>query len=124
MGNTNRINDSYAHAAGDHVLVNVANLLQGVLREYDVVARWGREEFLLLLPNTDIIEAMKVAERLREIVACSHLSFEEQTIPVTMTLGVAVLGDENWHSTLARADEALYRGKRQGRNCVVQASAP
>lgn len=41
MGNTNRINDSYAHAAGDHVLVNVANLLQGVLREYDVVARWG-----------------------------------------------------------------------------------
>ncbi|MDR6962446.1 GGDEF domain-containing protein [Shewanella putrefaciens] len=119
-----RINDSYGHAAGDHVLVNVANLLQGVLREYDVVARWGGEEFLLLLPNTDIIEAMKVAERLREIVACSHLSFEEQTIPVTMTLGVAVLGDENWHSTLARADEALYRGKRQGRNCVVQASAP
>lgn len=116
-----RINDTYGHAAGDHVLTNVANLLQGALREYDVVARWGGEEFLLLLPNTDMIEALKVAERLREVVACSHLSFEAQTIPVTMTLGVAVLGDENWHGTLARADEALYRGKNQGRNCVVQA---
>ncbi|MCH7423616.1 GGDEF domain-containing protein [Shewanella xiamenensis] len=119
-----RINDTYGHAAGDHVLANVANALQGALREYDVLARWGGEEFLLLLPSTDIEEALNVAERLREVVAGSHVSFETHIIPITMTLGVAVLGNENWHSTLARADDALYRGKKQGRNCVVRALAP
>ena len=114
-----RINDGHGHAAGDHVLQTVANLLQGGLRDYDSVARWGGEEFVVLLPDTDLAQASVVIERLRETIADSHLSFEGARIPVTMTLGVAQFAaDENWHAIVARADEALYRGKAAGRNRV------
>lgn len=114
-----RINDGHGHAAGDHVLQSVANLLQGALRDYDSVARWGGEEFIVLLPDTDVATAAVVVERLRESVADSQLSFEGTLIPVTMTLGIAQLAaDENWHAIVARADEALYRGKSSGRNRV------
>ena len=114
-----RVNDDYGHAAGDHLLQSVANLLQGGLRDYDCIARWGGEEFIVLLPETDLATASRVIERLRETVAGSHLSFEGALIPVTMTWGVAQFAaDENWHAIVARADEALYRGKSSGRNRV------
>ena len=114
-----RINDRHGHAGGDHVLQSVANLLQGGLRDYDSVARWGGEEFVVLLPDTDASTAQAVVERLRETIAESHPSFEGAPIPVSMTLGIAqYAGDENWHAIVARADEALYRGKAAGRNCV------
>lgn len=114
-----RINDSHGHAAGDHLLQTVANLLQGGLREYDCVARWGGEEFVVLLPDTDASMAQTIVERLRQTIAESHPSFEGALIPVTMTLGVAQFaGDDNWHAVVARADEALYRGKAAGRNRV------
>ena len=114
-----RINDTHGHAAGDHVLQSVSNLLQGAVREYDCVARWGGEEFVILLPDTGLAAAKQIAERLREMVAGSHPSFEGQLIPVSMTLGVAQFsGEENWHAIVARADEALYRGKAAGRNRV------
>ena len=114
-----RINDSYGHAAGDHVLLNVSNLLQGAVRDYDCVARWGGEEFVVLLPDTDITLAAHIVERLRELVATSNQSFEGQTIPITMTFGVTqFVAGENWHAIVARADEALYRGKTEGRNRV------
>ena len=114
-----RINDRHGHAAGDHVLQSVANLLQGGLRDYDSVARWGGEEFVVLLPDTDASTARAVVERLRETIAESHPSFEGALITVTMTLGVAQFAaDENWHAIVARADQALYRGKAAGRNRV------
>ena len=114
-----KINDSYGHAAGDHILQSVSNLLQGAVRDYDYVARWGGEEFILLLPDTDLVLAARIVERLRELVASSHHSFEGRTIPVTMTFGIAQFAaEENWHMIVARADEALYRGKKDGRNRV------
>lgn len=114
-----RINDRYGHAAGDHVLQVVANLLPAALREYDSVARWGGEEFVVLLPDADREHALTIAERLRASIAGSHPQFEGETIPVTMTLGVAQLdSDDSWHAIVARADEALYRGKSAGRNRV------
>jgi len=114
-----RVNDDYGHAAGDLLLQNVARLLQGALRDYDCIARWGGEEFIVLLPDTNVAAASVVIERLRENVASSHLSFEGAQIRVTMTLGIAQLAvDENWHAIAARADEALYRGKSSGRNRV------
>lgn len=114
-----RINDGHGHAAGDHVLQTVANLLQATVREYDCVARWGGEEFLILLPDASLTGAATIAERLRAAVQVCAISFEDQTIPVTMTLGVSPLHpEENWHSAVNRADEALYRGKANGRNRV------
>ena len=114
-----RINDCHGHAAGDHVLQTVANLLQGALRDYDSVARWGGEEFVVLLPDTDASRAQAIVERLRQTIADSHPSFEGALIPVTITLGVAQFADDdNWHAVVARADEALYRGKAAGRNRV------
>lgn len=114
-----QINDSYGHAAGDHILQGVSNLLQGAVRDYDYVARWGGEEFVILLPDTDLMLAARIVERLRELLATSHHSFEGQVIPVTMTFGVAQFAaEENWHAIVARADEALYRGKKDGRNRV------
>lgn len=114
-----RINDTHGHAAGDHVLQTVANLLPAALREYDCVARWGGEEFVVLLPDTDREHALIIAERLRAGVAGIHPQFEGELIPVTMTLGVAQYAtDDNWHAIVARADEALYRGKHAGRNRV------
>jgi diguanylate cyclase (GGDEF)-like protein len=114
-----RVNDQYGHAAGDHVLQTVANRLPGALRDYDCVARWGGEEFVILLPATDAASALVIVERLRETIAASHPAFEGTPIPVTMTFGVAQFAaEENWHAIVARADEALYRGKSAGRNRV------
>lgn len=114
-----RINDVHGHPAGDHVLKTVASRLPTVLREYDHVARWGGEEFIVLLPDTNLAHALIIAERLRAGIADSHLQFEGEAIPVTMTLGVAQYSDgDDWHAIVARADEALYRGKHAGRNRV------
>lgn len=115
-----KINDTNGHAAGDHVLQAIADLMKGTLREYDHLARWGGEEFLLVLPETDAETAARVAERLRQRVEASEIRYESQHIPVTLTLGVTALHpDENWHAALARADEGLYQGKAAGRNRVV-----
>ena len=114
-----RVNDEHGHAAGDRVLQIVADLLQDGLRDYDCVARWGGEEFIVLLPDTDVATASVVIERLRETIAGSLPSFEGVQIPVTMTLGISQFAaDDNWHTIVVRADEALYRGKSGGRNRV------
>ncbi len=115
-----RVNDTYGHAAGDHVLKTLSDLLRTALRDGDFVARWGGEEFVILWPETDALVAQQISERLREMVAACHISFEGKVIPVSLTLGIAQFsGDEKWPAVVARADEALYRGKAEGRNRVV-----
>lgn len=114
-----RINDCHGHAGGDQVLQTIARLFSATLRDYDCVARWGGEEFIVLLPDTDLARALGIAERLRASVAASAPSFAGETIALSMTLGVAqVAGDEDWPAVVARADAALYRGKSGGRNRV------
>ena len=116
-----QINDRYGHDIGDQVLKAVGNIFKS-LREYDIVARWGGEEFMVLLPDTDNEIAVKVAERLRAEVAQSVISIGETQISVTMTLGVAEIDtSETWQTTFIRADKALYRGKECGRNRVMTA---
>lgn len=118
-----RVNDKYGHHAGDDVLKTVGATLQAGLRSIDHVARWGGEEFLIVLPTTAADEAQAVAERLRAQVAARVCASGDQVIPVTMTVGVAELGpDESIEMAIARADAALYRGKSVGRNCVQVAS--
>lgn len=120
------LNDTHGHALGDWALQAVAEALRKGLREIDFVARWGGEEFLIALPNTDMQEARLVAERLRGAVADLLLPMSTPTQPLrlTATLGVADMkGEEGADAAIARADAALYQGKHAGRNRVELAAA-
>ena len=125
------INDSHGHAAGDLVLCAVSKALRGAVREQDCVARWGGEEFLILLPDTPLAAAAEVAERIRGCVAALRISMGSNVLQCTLTLGVALHGEpEDIERCISRADAALYRGKANGRNRVeigeveTQASSP
>jgi diguanylate cyclase (GGDEF)-like protein len=120
-----RVNDVHGHAVGDRVLRAVATLFGEGLRGHDAVARWGGEEFLLLLPDTDAPTACEVAERLRAAVAAQlGVAAGIADSAVTMTFGVAVLErGMRVGECLKRADEALYAGKDAGRNRVVRMGA-
>jgi len=114
------INDSRGHDCGDHVLAEVGVALRGVLRAQDSVARWGGEEFLFLLPDTDLRGAGVVAEKLRAAIAGAAVNFAERNVPVAMTFGVAVCTrGTSVEDAILRADRALYSGKHAGKNQVV-----
>ena len=121
------INDTHGHAAGDQALQRLGRLLEDQLRASDEVGRWGGEEFLVLLPETDLAEAGRVAERLRAAVEAEHFIVEGNvTLKVTISIGVAAL-DTPAQSALVLdalirlADDALYRAKEAGRNRVEAA---
>lgn len=118
-----QINDVHGHETGDMALKAVAQALRDGVREVDHVARWGGEEFLMLLPSTDVDEAMRVSERLRESIQQIDLVHNHQLVPLRITLGVVLLkAGETIEQALARADKALYQGKQAGRNRVVLAN--
>jgi diguanylate cyclase (GGDEF)-like protein len=112
-----RVNDEYGHAAGDRVLTAVAERLRDAAREHDIVARWGGEEFLVLLPGTDIAGAKLAAERLRTKISETPIDTGTASLAVTVSIGATLVGD--WPSldeAIARADRALYRSKAEGRD--------
>ena len=114
------INDRYGHAAGDLVLGSVARLLMSGIRNCDVVARWGGEEFVLALPSTPLEGASEVAERARRrLETASIVTPDGQQIPVTASFGVAQLDpQETLEQLIDRADRAMYSAKSSGRNRV------
>lgn len=113
-----RINDNYGHSAGDKVLCILAKLLSKSTRETDFLARFGGEEFMMLLPETSIEEAFEVAEKLRTLVASSRFQYRGQRVPVTMSCGLAeFIENDTPDLVYRRADIALYEAKRSGRNC-------
>lgn len=117
------INDRHGHAVGDEVLRQTARQMAGTTRQTDRVARFGGEEFVLLLPDTSAEQARHLAEKLREGLA--HARVPALGIPVTASLGVAtVSGTESvtLDAMLHEADQALYEAKRRGRNCTVVAA--
>lgn len=117
-----RINDQHGHAVGDAVLRTIACVLREGVREVDHVARWGGEEFLVLLPGTELDEAQQVAERLRANVHALVEVDGQRELSLGITLGVAELqSGESIEQALMRADRALYEGKQAGRNRVVLA---
>jgi len=119
-----QINDRHGHERGDEVLVRVAQVFRALLREQDHAARWGGEEFLLLLPETDEAGARIAAERLRQGIAAVGSAPDDPALPFHMTFGVSGYTDAlGVEGSLKAADEALYRGKTQGKNRVVAASA-
>jgi diguanylate cyclase len=118
-----RINDLHGHAAGDRVLRAVGGLFGERLRGGDAVARWGGEEFLLLLPDTELATACDVADRLRATVEARLSDSAGLSDSVTLTFGVAVFDRPmRVDACLKQADEALYAGKAEGRNRVVSAA--
>ena len=120
------INDAFGHDGGDHVLREFANLLRRQVRGADLVSRYGGEEFVVAMPDTDAELAAKVAERVRAAVAENSFSLSNgRTVPVTVSVGIATLqGRADSIAALAkRADTALYEAKAAGRNRVVQKAA-
>ncbi|MUN38783.1 diguanylate cyclase [Actinomadura sp. NEAU-AAG5] len=115
-----RVNDTHGHLIGDEVLVGVANTLDHQLRDYDLVGRFGGEEFVALLPGTDTVEACRVAERLRGRVRRLAVPTEDGTVVVTVSIGVSLYRThgEDLIELMAAADLALYRAKASGRDRV------
>jgi diguanylate cyclase (GGDEF)-like protein len=115
-----RVNDTYGHAAGDRVLVEIAAMARRCLRPNDLIARIGGEEFALLLPATDKSGALVIAERVRAELEALNISFRDIEVRVTASFGVAehVRGARQLDDALLRADVALYRAKRNGRNRI------
>ncbi|MCX4062865.1 GGDEF domain-containing protein [Pseudomonas sp. S1Bt30] len=117
-----RINDGYGHLAGDKVLKIIASVLSKRLRPNDFIARFGGEEFVLLMPDSSLADALAVGEGLREAIQACPFHFKGERVTVTVSMGVAQLqSGERSELALKRADEALYRAKAAGRNQVQAA---
>lgn len=113
-----KVNDRYGHAAGDQVLRDMGDVLKGVLREMDMVARVGGEEFAAILPSTTLPQGVCAAQRVRKAVAAHVFRFEQIELHLTISLGLAVAEPrDNGASLIRRADDALYASKNAGRNC-------
>lgn len=120
IDNFKMINDVYGHDFGDHVLITTSNLIRLALRSEDVIARWGGEEFLILLPETDCLEAKEVIERLRIEISSAPIRVDNIEIFITMTFGIAEYSEGSQMSNLINlADKAMYQGKMSGKNQVV-----
>jgi two-component system cell cycle response regulator len=121
-----RVNDTYGHVAGDHVLIELANITQRMLRTEDVFARYGGEEFCVVLRGIPLHGAGVLAERVRSTIEATHFVFENQRLPVTVSIGVAAQNSdqESPQDLVEAADEALYEAKRSGRNRVLLRYGP
>ena len=116
-----KINDSFGHDTGDFVLKNVANIIKEQLRRVDHLARWGGEEFLIILPETNLLGGAKVAEKIRSAIEQSRFHFLENSLKVSMSFGVSshVGKGTNLDELIKKADQLLYQAKDSGRNKVV-----
>ncbi|RKZ04034.1 hypothetical protein DRQ21_03985 [Candidatus Fermentibacteria bacterium] len=113
-----QVNDRYGHACGDEVLVEVSRRLQSAFRKQDITSRWGGEEFLILLPETSLRGAVKVAEKTRALIADTPVLWNDKSLNITLTFGVSEGGAIPVDDAIQFADKALYKGKRNGRNRV------
>jgi two-component system cell cycle response regulator len=121
------VNDTHGHDAGDDVLREFAVRIRKAIRNIDLACRYGGEEFVIVMPETDIAVASMVAERIRRRIATEPFPIQQgaQSLEVTISIGIAAIGapGDNAAAILKRADTALYRAKRDGRNRVVQDAA-
>lgn len=120
------VNDQLGHAYGDLVLQAAAQRMHGAIRDYDVLGRFGGEEFLIIVPETDVEGVLGLAERVRSAISREPISSEDNEITVTASAGVAMLdaSDQSPDALIARADGALYAAKRTGRDRVVLGESP
>ncbi|MBP2023288.1 diguanylate cyclase (GGDEF)-like protein [Clostridium punense] len=115
-----KVNDIYGHDCGDYILVKLTKLLKTSMRRQDILARWGGEEFLMLLPNTKGDAATSLCEGIRKKIEGTNFVYRKNKIKLTVTFGVEEYNESlGVDSTINNADKNLYKGKNQGRNCVV-----
>lgn len=117
-----RINDSFGHKAGDKVLEEVSNIFRKSLRDIDLIGRYGGEEFIILLPESDRDSSSIVAERIRNDIENAVILINGESIKITISIGAAeLLADSkcSLDTLTLRADEALYLSKERGRNRVT-----
>jgi diguanylate cyclase (GGDEF)-like protein len=121
IDNFKALNDNYSHEYGDSVLVQVASLIEQNIREHDRVARWGGEEFMILLPDTNASDGLNLIERLRlKIATTTHIYKGREYPGITMTFGLCQFNNNgNINDCVHHADRAMYRGKHQGKNCTI-----
>lgn len=112
-----KINDEFGHLAGDLVIKNIVTLTKDIIRESDAFCRWGGEEFLILLKDCSIDDALMICEKIREAVFSTHVIYKGEKIFSSVSLGVAHYHpDEDQISLLSRVDKLLYLAKENGRN--------
>lgn len=113
------LNDTHGHLAGDEVLRQFARILESCLRQTDIICRWGGEEFIVLLKNTEGDAALAVAEKVRQRTEQLAFSYADTVLKVTISIGLSARqSDDTLHTLIARTDHALYRAKQNGRNRV------
>jgi diguanylate cyclase (GGDEF)-like protein len=119
-----QVNDQHGHDAGDRVLRETADLLRRRLRKSDQVYRMGGEEFLILMPDTSLEQATRLAEHLRGRFEAMDISFHGQAVPLTTSIGVTEMGgsQEDFDTLLRRADQNMYWCKENGRNRIRASS--
>lgn len=116
-----KINDEYGHLIGDHILKHICACLKKILRKSDCIGRYGGEEFLILLTETDQQKAYEVMDKCRELLSQEPIQIGDKSVHVSVSIGLAQLNDEDddaWQA-VDRADQALYQAKSDGRNRVV-----
>jgi two-component system cell cycle response regulator len=122
-----RVNDSYGHDIGDEVLKEFANRIAANVRGIDLACRYGGEEFVVVMPDTDVAFALSVSERLRQSIETTPFPISRDPKSLGLTISIGIAGSEGESDSasalLHRADQALYRAKRTGRNKVVADAA-
>lgn len=113
------INDNYGHNCGDFILVELSHLLKESLEKDDLICRWGGEEFLIILPNTDVATAKVIMEEIKLKISKKVYDYDNKKISITITAGISLHENNSIDISLANADKALYNGKSSGRNRVV-----
>jgi diguanylate cyclase (GGDEF)-like protein len=113
-----QINDNYGHSAGDQTLVNIVALVRMHIREIDLIARWGGDEFMVVLPNTGLADGRLVADKLRELIVQSRVC---EQLDITLSFGLAeYLPNESMSQLMVRVDRALYQAKLAGKNQICE----
>ena len=115
------VNDTYGHEAGDRVLKGVAKSVGGILRKTDMFVRYGGEEFIILLIQTDLEKGLKVANKLRKTVQETEFLYEGNKVTITVSVGIteATPSDIEYKTIFNRVDSYMYKAKESGRNTVI-----
>ena len=119
IDNLKQINDTYGHRAGDKVIKEISQRIRDCIRQIDVAARYGGDEYAIILPNTELSDAVVVCERIVHVVARSPVVWQRTEIPLSISIGVGEYGaDTNPEDVMSRSDTALYCAKQAGKNTV------